>query len=152
MGTLKLAAKLADEAGVSLSKASKFVDDVSPTKARQVVDDLASSGSKTLSSGWWKAGAATGVAGGGALAWRQQDIEQARAISNRQQSQAAALADIMESSLSPDAKQALVEQLLATQQTTTDGGNSMFEMGGMQVTLGLVVVLALLLQFGGDGE
>jgi len=159
MGSISLAAKLADETGASLAKASKFVDDVSPTKARKVLDDLTSSGSKTLSSGWWKAGAATGVAGGGALAWRQQDIEEAKAIADSNQSQQSAIADIMDSDLSPEAKQQLVDQLLQqqTQPTNDDGGDGgnpfddlLPDMGGMQVTIGLIVVLALLITLGGE--
>jgi hypothetical protein len=53
MGSLTLAAKLADETGASLAKASKFVDDVSPSRARRVLDDIQSGGSRALSSNWF---------------------------------------------------------------------------------------------------
>lgn len=156
MGKLGLALKLSDELGTSVSKASKFIDDVGITKAQNALDDVASAGSKTLSSGWWKAGAATGVVGGGALAWRQQDIQQAKQIANQRQSQQQALAEIMNSDLSPKAKQALVEQLLNAQDKSNDGGGGsgpfadlLPDMGGVQTTIALVVVLALLIQFGG---
>jgi hypothetical protein len=156
MGKISLAAKLADETGATLARATKFVDDISPSRARRVLDDLQSGGSSALSSNWFKAGAATGVVGGGALAWRQQDIDQARAIAQQNESQESAINDIMNSGLSPEAKQELVDQLLEAQNNNGGGGGGsnpldglLPDMGGMQVTIGLIVVLALFITLGG---
>jgi hypothetical protein len=148
---------------VSFSKASKFIDDVGVTRAEDALQSAQRTGDDALSSNWWKAGAATGVVGGGALAWRQQDLEEARAIAQQQQSASNSLASIMNSDLSPEAKRKLTSQLLEQMANQNNGGNGdnggggnpladllPDGMGGLQATLGLVIVLAILVQFGGN--
>ena len=75
MGKFSLATKLSDELGVSFAKASRFVDDVGLPTAKATLDEAIAAGSRTVSD-WWKPATVSGVlVGGGALAWRQQDLE-----------------------------------------------------------------------------
>ena len=148
MSKLTLATRLADELGVSIQNASQFVDDVGAPTARRALDEAVAAGSRTVSD-WWKPVTAGGVlVGGGALAWRQQDLEQARAIAAQQQDYSSALASIMESDLSPEAKRELVVNL--SERASGDATKSKPGLLGsdIQTTLILLVVLVFVLKFG----
>lgn len=156
MSKLSVATRLADEAGVSFSKAQKYIDDVGLDNATRALDEAATGASKTVNK-WFKRTAVTGgIATGGALAWRQQDINKAQEIAQQEQSQTDALAEIMDSDLPPEAKRELTQQLLDQRDSNESDGEGFDlddmipDMGGMQVTLGLVVILVLMFQFGGD--
>lgn len=159
MSKLEVAMRLADETGVSLSKAQKFIDDVGLDAARGLADDAVEVGGKTLSSGWWKAGAATGVVGGGALAWRQQDLAQAEAIASQAGSYNSALSKIMDSDLSPKAKRELALTLTDTSPGaggSSGGSGGSSGAGGLlpgdaQTTIILLIVLIFGLKFALDG-
>lgn len=111
MGKFSVASTIASKTGKSLEEAKKFVDDVGVNRAQRVADDLAGGASRTVSKWWKPALAGGGLAGGGALAWRQQDLEQARAIADQQRSYSGAVESIMNSDLPPEKKQELVENL-----------------------------------------
>lgn len=154
MSKLELALDLADETGVALAKAMKYIDDVGPEAARGALDDAAELGGKTVSDWWKPAAAAGGVLGGGALLWRHQDVERAKEIADKSQSTSNALHDIMASDLSPEAKQALTNQLL----NTNGGGNDQQDDGSnwlpddpMLLIIGLIVLI-FVLKFGLDGD
>lgn len=161
MSKLSVAMRLADETGVSLSKAQKFIDDVGLDAARKAADDAAELGSKTLSSGWWKPTAGGVLVGGGALAWRQQELEQAKAIASQQQSYSGALAAVMDSDLSPKAKRELADSLVNNSPASSDGSGGSGGSGGngggsllggdMQTTIILVIVMVFVLKFALDG-
>jgi hypothetical protein len=154
MGKFSLASRLADEAGVAFSRASQFVDDVGAPAARQTLDSLSSRAGQTVEDWWKPATAVGGVVGGGALVWRQQDLDQAREITEQQQSYGDAVGSIMESDLPPAAKQDLVDSLLNKSPASgggggggggDDGGGLLG--GGVQTTLVLVIVVAFALKF-----
>lgn len=161
MGKFSLASKLADELGKSTEEAMRFVDEVGAPRARSVLDEAASGASRTVSN-WWKPAAATGgIVGGGALAWRQQDLEQARAIANQQQDYTSAVQGIMESDLPPERKQELIDQLNESAPASGTNPNNQGGGGGgggllggdMQTTLILLVVLAFAFRYTlGDDE
>lgn len=158
MSKFSVAMKLADEAGVSLSKAQRFIDDVGLDTARKAADDAAEAGSRAISSGWWKPAAGVGVIGGGALAWRQQDLERAEAIASQAQSYNSALAQIMDSDLSPKAKRELATTLTDTSPgaggdngSGGGGGGGGLLPGGMQTTIVLLIVLVFGMKFALDG-
>ncbi|MDX1746810.1 MAG: hypothetical protein R3324_12795, partial [Halobacteriales archaeon] len=83
-----------------------------------------------------------------ALAWRQQDLEQARAIASQQQDYSSALAAIMESDLSPEAKRELVVNLSERSSGNQDNSRSGLLGGDVQTTIILLVVLVFVLKFG----
>lgn len=158
MGKLTLASKLADELGKSTGEAMRFVDDVGVSAARNTLDEAASAGSRTVEK-WGKRVLGIGaVGGGGALAWRQQDLSQAKQIASQQQDYSEAVKAIMDSDLPPEKKRELIEQLNkdapASGQNKDDGGDD----GGdnpfkdAQTTIILVIVMIFVLKFalGGD--
>lgn len=148
MSKLTLATKLADELGVSIQKASQFVDDVGAATARKALDEALAAGSRTVTD-WWKPVTAGGVVvGGGALAWRQQDLEQARTIAAQQQDYSSALAAIMESDLSPEAKRELVVNLSERGPGNQSDSQPGLLGGDVQTTIILLVVLVFVLKFG----
>lgn len=161
MSKLTLASKLADEFGVSFSKASKFVDEVGVQTARQSLDDAAAFGSKAvkLSLG----GGA--ILGGGALAWRQQDVARARAIAESQASYRDTISQIIESDLPPEVKANMAEQ--ASGEGSSSGGDGSGGGGGggggggpgnglipddPQTLIILMIVLIFTLKFGLEGD
>lgn len=159
MAVGSLAVKLSDEFAVTAEKASRFVDDVGPKKAQQILDDLGSSGSRTLSGDWWKPVAATGAVGGGALAWRQQDVAKARALAERGQNYEDAMKHIVESDLPADLKRAMVEGAMgaANAGAGNSGGSSKDKSGGLipddpATLIVLVIVMALVLKFALEGD
>lgn len=154
MGKLSLATKLADELGVSAAKARKFVDDVGADMADDVTQ--AADEGTTLGDKWFKRTAAVGAAGGGgALAWRQQDIEQLQAANNRQQTSLDAAQWLADSDLSPELKKQLAKDLVKNSNGgNQNGGNQ--DGGGLipgdiQTTLVLVIVMVVVLKFALDG-
>lgn len=111
MSKLTLAKKLVDQTGVSFSKATRFIDDLGASNARRVIDDTVEAGQDTVSK-WWKPAAGAGaIIGGGALAWRQQDVAVARAVAEREQTRTEALRDIIESDIDPELKEELLNRL-----------------------------------------
>lgn len=162
MGKLSLATKLADELGSSVDEAMRFVDEVGAPAARNTVDELAGGASRTVEN-WWKPVAGTGaVVGGGALAWRQQDIMQAKAIASQQQDYSSAVESIMASDLSPEAKRELLQKLNQSSpasgtnpnnQGGNNGGDDGLLGGDTQTTLVLLIVVAFALKYTlGDDE
>lgn len=165
MSKLQVAMRLADELGTSVGKARTFVDDVGLDAARGAVDDVAQKGSQTVSNWWRPTVIGGGLAGGGALAWRQQDIAQARQIANQQRSYKSAMQSILESDLPPDAKREMVRNLQNSGNGgngdggddsgwslpwSGDGGGGPF--GDLQMLLALVIVAVLVLQYADGGE
>lgn len=148
MGKISLATRLADEAGVSVQKARRFVDDVGAGKARQAADELATQGSRTIRSWAVPVGAAGGIVGGGALAWRQQDVAQARALAERSQSYEDAVGKLIESDLSPEAKRDMLDSASNAAGASSDAGG---DDGGIvpddpQTLIILVIVMAIVLK------
>ncbi|AGC65551.1 head protein [Haloarcula hispanica virus PH1] len=154
MGKFALASRLADELGTSVSKASRFVDEVGAPAARNTIDEAAQAGSRTVSK-WWKPTAAVGTIGtGGALAWRQQDLSQARAIADQQQDYTAAVESIMDSDLPPERKREMVDALNQNAPASgenknggNDGGDGGLLGGDLQTTLVLLIVVAFALRY-----
>jgi len=162
MGKLSVATKLADELGKSVDEAYRFVDEVGVKSAKAAADDVAEAGSRTVSK-WWKPAAGVGaIGGGGAIAWRQQNLERAKAIARQEASMSDSVASIMDSDLPPDKKQELLRELLnaspSNNNNDDDGGGGPFSDlfgglfgGGIQQTLALVLVVILALNFALDG-
>lgn len=162
MSKFSLAASLADEIGTSVSKASRFVDEVGAPAARSTIDEAATKGSKTVSKWWKPAAAGSGIVGGGALAWRQQDLEQAEAIASQQQDYSSAVQSIMDSDLPPERKRELIEQLnedapASNNNDDDEGGDGPLGGllgGGIEGTLikllVVMMVVGFLLNYAGD--
>ena len=164
MSKLSLAAKLADETGVALTKAKKFVDDVGTKTASRSLDEMTQAGSRTISD-WWKPALATGgLVGGGALVWRQQDLQEAEAIASQQQGYSDAWQALMDSGLSPEAKKELAVRLIEQSPASNDnsgsggGGGDSSDDGGLLpddpatiVILVIVLVMVLRYSLGGSG-
>jgi hypothetical protein len=161
MGKLTLASKLADELAVSTGKAKRAVDDLGADNVRRLLDDVQQNGSSRLPSGWRKGVLATaavsGTAGGGALAWRQQDVWQAEAAAResearagRSENYAEAMKWIVESDLPADMKREFARGASATARSPSSNGGG--DDGGVlpddPVTLIiLLIVLALVLKY-----
>lgn len=150
MGKISLATRLADELGVSVQKASRFVDDVGASRARQTVDEVAAQGSKTVAKWLRPATIGAGAIGGGALVWRQQDVAQARALADQQQNYADAVRQVIESDLPPDLKRQMLEDASSAASTSggDDGGSGP---GGIipddpQTLIILIIVMAIVLK------
>jgi len=160
MGKLTLATRLADDLGTSVAEASRFVDDVGASRARGLIDE-ASGGGRV--SNWWKAGAGGTAIGGGALAWREQDVRRAEAMASQQQSYGDALTTLVEADLPPDVKQSLAASLAEQGAGSAgggssggDGGDSQPDDGGLvpddpQTLIILVIVLVFVLKFALEG-
>lgn len=160
MSKLTLAAKLADETGVALTKAKQFVDDVGLETATRSADELTQAGSRTIAD-WWKPALATGgLVAGGALVWRQQDLQEAEAIASQQQGYSDAWASLMDSGLSPEAKKELAVRLIEQSPASNGGGgdgDGKDDTGGlipddpaMMVVLVIVLVMVLRYSLGGS--
>jgi len=151
MSKFSLAASLADELGTSISKASRFIDEVGAPAARNTLDEAAQGASRTVEKWWKPAAAGGGIIGGGALAWRQQDLEQARAISEQEQGYSSAIESIMDSDLPPAKKRELVESLNNNRTSNDggsgDGGDSGLFGDGIEGTLIKLLVVAMVVGF-----
>lgn len=158
MSSLTLATKLADEFGIALDDAMRFVDDVGPRLGEEAA---------FLSTRTGKATALAGTAGGGALALRQQDVWQAEAEATESEATAQSLKRIMESDLSPRTKRQATVTLLRDGPSSTgqqsggqqSGGGGLLAglfggggFGGAQTTLALLVVLVLVVSVAGGGD
>jgi len=161
MSKLSLASSLADEFGVSFARASKFVDDVGAGSARSSLNNAASYGSRNVK----LALGGGAVAGGGALAWRQQDVSTARSIAQQQQSYSETVASIMESDLPPEVKRQLVEEAGKNAGSSSGGsggggggdggdggGGSGLLPDNPQVLIILLIVLVFGMKFALDGD
>lgn len=157
MSKTSLALKLADELGTSVSKAKTLIDDVGTTRARAVLDDAASGGSR-LPDDWWKGavavGGGTGAIGGGALLWRQQDVERAKALARNSESKSDAYKNIIESDLSKEARRKLLRQALENGGTPPGGNNPDGDKddgglipGDAQTTIVLLIVAAFAFKY-----
>jgi hypothetical protein len=158
MGKLAIAQRLADEIGVSLSKARSFVDDVGGSRAQRVLDEMDGATDElgrflnptTLTVG--------GVVGGGALLWRQQDVAEARSLADRAERYNDAVRRIAESNLPADLKQELTDDLTeqAENRNQGGGGGDGFDLSGlvddpmMMVFALVIVVVVLQTVLGGD--
>jgi hypothetical protein len=159
MGKLTLASKLADELAVSTGKAKRAVDDLGADNVRRLLDDVQQNGSSRLPSGWRKGVLATaavsGTAGGGALAWRQQDVWQAEAAAResearagRSENYAEAMKWIVESDLPADMKRQFARGASATARSPSSNGEDGGVLPDDPVTLIiLLIVLALVLKY-----
>lgn len=165
MSKLRVATRLADELGTSLSKAQRFVSDVGPTKAEDVLDGARGAarggddgfdlGTKLLAGGT--------VATGGGLAYRQQSVWAEQEDSAQTSDQVDGLKALLEDEeLSAEDKRKLVEDYLdslgdfgANGDDSDDNGGGwppelpdfgdMF--GNAQTILVLVIVAAIVLKF-----
>lgn len=149
MGKISLATRMADELGVSVQKASRFIDDVGASKARQTLDEVAAQGSKTVAKWLKPATLGAGAVGGGALVWRQQDVAHARALAEQQQNHADAVRDIIESDLPPDLKRQMLEDASnAASSGGDDGGDgpTSFIPDDPQTLIILIIVMAIVLK------
>lgn len=156
MSKLSLALKLADETGVAVQKALRYVDDVGGDLASKSLDDVTEAGSRTVSKWFKPAAAGTVLAGGGVLAWNQQTVEKAQAKADTTQSAQAALADIIDSDLPPDLKREMVRALIGSTDPADDQKDEKNDGGGLipddpQTLIILVIVMALVLKFALDG-
>ena len=155
MSKFSLAAKLADEIGTSVSKASRFVDEVGAPAVRSTIDEAAGGASRTVEKWWKPAAAGTGVVGGGALAWRQQDLSKARAIADQQQAYSSAVESLIDSDLPPEKKRELIEELNKSALDTDnddkndDGGGPFSDLfgGGIEGTLIKLLVVMMVVGF-----
>lgn len=154
MGKFALASKLADEIGTSVDEAMRFVDEVGAPAARRTADEAAEGAGKTVSNWWKPAAAGTSLVGGGALVWRQQDLEQAEAIASQQQDYSTAIQSIMESDLPPKRKREMLESLNqnspASKDNKDDGDGGPFSDlfgGGIEGTLVKMVVVVMVVGF-----
>lgn len=150
MGKVSLAARLADEIGTTTDEALRFVDEVGAPKVEETIENAASEGSRIVGDWWKPATIGGGVVGGGALYWREQDLERARQIANQQQDYTNALQAIMESDMAPKRKQEMLRQLNKNTPASDgggdedSGGDGLFG-GGLEGTLlkGLVVMMVV---------
>jgi len=156
MGKYGLATKLADEIGSSTEEAMRFVDEVGAPAARKTLDETAEGASRTISK-WWKPTAAgTGLVGGGALVWRQQDLNQAEAIASQQQDYTSSVQSIMESDLPPERKREMLRALNENAPASGanngggdggDGGDGGLLGGDIQGTLIKLLVVMMVVGF-----
>lgn len=160
MGKLSLATRLADEIGVTVERASRFIDDVGPDEASRFLDEAAQgSDTRKLPSGWWKptlAVGGTGAAlGGGALLWRQQDVERARAIAEQGKNYQDTLEMVVKSDLPPDLKRKLARGAASAAPGGGGGGRGGGDGGVIPddpaTLIVLVIVMAIVLKFALDG-
>lgn len=152
MGKFQLATSLADELGTSVGKASRFIDEVGAPAARDTLDEAAEGASRTVENWWKPAAVGGGLIGGGGLAWRQQNIEQAEAIASQQQDYSEAIRSIMESDLSPEQKRQMVQGLNDNAPAGNGGDGGDGDDGGLlgndlQITLVMLVVLAFAFRY-----
>jgi hypothetical protein len=168
MSKYKLAAKLADELGVSLSKANRFIDDVGMTKASRFSDEVAggpgegaASGAKRLVDDWWRPAAATGgLVGGGALLWRQQEVEKVQSMSKESANWSGLASRLaQDDTLSPEQKSRLVGLALNAYGANREKGNDQDDKGGggllggdTQTLVVLLIVLALVFNYAMQGD
>lgn len=155
MSKYTLAVKLADEFGVSVAKASRYIDDVGSSLARRTLDDAARIGSKTVGTWWKPAAAGTAVVGTGALVYRQQDVLTAEALAKNSESYNDGVQAIMDSDLPAELKAELTRELVNTAAASTKAADE--GAGGLlgddtQTTVILLVVLVFALKFALDGD
>lgn len=159
MSKIDLAVRMADELGVSVSKASRFVDDVGVSKATAALDEAAAVGSKSIPS-FTKVAAGGGALGAGALLWRQQDVERAQSLAESSSNYTDALTKIIDSDLPPDVKKALLEDLGDSTNTDSEsnneenggnGGNGILPSDPTTLII-LMIVLIFVLKFALDGD
>lgn len=163
MSKTTLALKLADELGITVSKASRFIDDVGMTRASRFVDEVGGgdevSGLPRLVDEWWKpVTAGTGVTVGGALLWRQQDVNRVDDITQESTDWADLATRLAEDeTLTPEQKSELVTLALDTyganrQQQQPPGPGGGILGGDTQTLIVLLIVLALVFNYAMDGD
>lgn len=161
MSKMQLAVKMADELGVSVSKASRFIDDVGVSKATSALDEAVAVGTKQIPS-FKKVAVGGGALGAGALLWRQQDVDQARSLAQQSSNYSDALAKIIDSDLPPDVKKALLSDLASDGGATGsdgsgngsgdgNGGNGLLPSDPTTLII-LMIVLIFVLKFALEGD
>lgn len=127
MSKAQIVRRFADEFGTKASDARRFVRNVGPRQA----DEMAAasrSGDSSAQFPWRTAiaGATATSIGGGALAWREQDIREAEAMADNSQNIADAIKDIAESDLPPELQQELAEAATGAASPGGGGGDDGF--------------------------
>jgi len=161
MSKLSIATRLADEIGVSISKARRFVDDVGSDAATRSLDELASGADDGLTATQKAALTGGGVVTAGGLLYRQQSIWSDQAISDKEAADAEqaetysdALQVLLESDLPADQRRQLITDL--NERRNKDAENDKSEekandsglLGSeVQMTLVLLIVVAFALKF-----
>jgi hypothetical protein len=152
MGHTKLARELAEQTGSNIRRAATFVDDVGPKQARRLLDTAEDSIPL-------KVPATAGIGTAGVLAFRQQDVEKAQAEAREAESEQLAARDLIEdSSLTPEQKGELLDQLVGDGSPGPDDDNSedsgfspfddlseLFAGDGLQGTIVRVIVLLIII-------
>lgn len=165
MSKTTLAIQLADELGVSVSKALRFIDDVGYSRASRLVDEGARAGDEAgglmarLPDDWWKPTAAIGgVATGGLVGYRYLSLQQAEALadgaqadSDRATTAENAVRTILDrDDLTPQQKRELIDRVLGVMESRTPGddtpGGGLFG-GDTQTLIVLLIVLALVFNY-----
>lgn len=151
MGSISLAAKLADELGTSVTKTRRLVDDVGDDTARALLDDVQRKGNRVLPDDWWKPVAVTGAGGAGALAWNQQKVWQAQAAADKADNYNQAVKEIIGSDLPNDIKLQLAK---GASNAASGGGGGNDDDGSrglipddIGTTLVLMIVLVIVLVY-----
>lgn len=167
MSKYSLAVKLADELGTSVSKASRFIDDVGYTKASRLVDEGATLGDDAGSLGsrladdWWKPVVGGGaVIGGTVTGYKYLDAAKAREIANAAEAESEGAATgrdairliLEDDSLTPEQRRELVEQYLKSQTPPGDPDKPGLLGGDVQTLVVLLIVLALVFNYAMDGD
>lgn len=122
MSKLAIASRLADEIGTTTAKAKKFVEEIGGDKASRLVDDLSSAGSRSVGAYATPAVLTGGTLGGGYLIWRQQDVEEAKALAEQSSSYNDAIQSIVESDLPPALKEELTDSATSAAKSRQGGG------------------------------
>jgi hypothetical protein len=146
---------MADEIGVSAGKAKQFIDDVGIEDAQKFVDEAASESTRIVPKGFAKPALVTlgtgTVAGGGLLAYREQDVRRAEAIANQRKQYSESLGQIIEADLPPDVTRQLAAGAARSSRSVTSP-NSLSDDGGIipddpVVLIVSVIVLVLVLRY-----
>jgi hypothetical protein len=118
MSKATLARSLADEAGTTVARARRFIDDVGEPRAREQLGRIRGGGGTVDDSGRLVSNRALAIGGGagllgttGALAWRQQDVAQTRAERDAAQEYSKTLQEIVNGNLTPEERQAALDGL-----------------------------------------
>jgi len=161
--SVSLATSLADEFAVGATEASRFVDDVGPDAARELLENSGSAADGLLDDWQRPLGIAGGVgaaAGAGTLLYRQQDVAEARAIAEQSSNYSEAAQAIIQSDLSPEARQDALNGLNEQDGSSGGGSGSGGESGpaggllggSPQTTIILIIAMVFVLKFGLEGD
>lgn len=152
MSKIRLAREIAEVTGRSLTKALRYISDVGSKTARKSVEAAKGGAS-------WKLPATLTAGGGGALAWRQQDVRRAEAIAQKAQAEADkqanatdALGELLDADdLSAKQIQQLAEEFNVDEEPPSDDGDDPDDDPSDDSPSGLPKLLDEILG-GGDGS